>query len=53
MVNPFLIFVILAVGIVATVVYRQTKNLKKTVLAVAITVVFIFGAALIADQFME
>lgn len=53
MINPFLLVTLVAVIAVGLVVFKRTGNKKRAAIAAAITLVLVWGLALVADLFME
>ena len=52
-INPFLLVSLVVVIAVGLVVFKRTGNKKRAAIAAAITLVLVWGLALVADLFME
>ena len=53
MINPFLLVTLVVVIAVGLVVFKRTGSKKQAAIAAVITLVLVWGLALVADLFME
>ena len=53
MINPFLLVTLVVVIAVGLVVFKRTGSKKRAAIAAGITLVLVWGLALVADLFME